>query len=122
MLIAVLVACGGKEDDDDTSADTPSAPLSEETFRDRYAEKWCERTVECNSDATCQPAGILAGNDTGCVFDLEIAEACLTADWPCTGPTDAEFPSVPLTCSNVWFCGEPTTTTREPTTTTTPAG
>lgn len=102
--LGVLWACGAGLDSPD-DVDFAGLPLSPDNFQERFADRFCEEMASCDPLAPCEVSGILAGNDTGCVYDPETAEFCMTTNWPCVGTEAQPYLEVPYQCAQVWVCG-----------------
>jgi hypothetical protein len=118
--LLLLAACSGISDKDGDSGD--GGALTEESFMDQYAERYCVEWAACNTSAECPVS--TGETSTGtvaqtweCDFDPVAAAACLDGVWTCNVDFPGlEFVAPAQVCLTV--CGEDRST---PTTTTTSA-
>ena len=103
VCVAALGACASGLDAPD-DVDFAELPLSPDNFQERFAARFCEEMEACDPLAPCEVSGIVAGNDTGCVYDSATAEFCMTTNWPCVGPEGQPHLEVPYQCAEVWVC------------------
>ncbi len=104
-ILIALTACGGSIDDRETDLELSQA-VAEDTFRELFAERFCDKYTQCNAGAPCVESEIQAGNDTGtdCVFSQTKGQECLEASWPCIGSAAEPYLDIPLVCMEVWEC------------------
>lgn len=106
LVLAIgLQACGGSKEDNDTDLSLNTA-VSEENFRDKFAERFCAEYRQCKPGAPCVVSEVQAGNDTGedCAFSQSAGQACLDAAWPCLADIADPYLDIPLVCEEVWEC------------------
>ncbi len=108
-VFSLWLACGGKPVVADSDGDI--GQLTEDSFDEQYAERFCEELLACNTSAVCQAEDVDQLGDTGCEFDDLVAETCLQEAWTCHTENGLGLAYVvpPQTCLEVYTCGATTT-------------
>ncbi len=110
MLVVLLVACGGGEDDSDTDlggggeTDPEAELITEAEFLQQFEERLCAEVAACPDALPCDA-------DTWgdqCQFDAIAAQECLDGRFSCEESVHTNNPNwveVPAACSDVYsYC------------------
>lgn len=105
MAMLIVSACG-QPGGADEAADEASEPtvLTETSFNEAYADKYCAELEVCGSDFRCT-TGSTSTTSTyvdDCVFDPIAAQDCMDGTWECDDALLLPVP--PPACSVVYSC------------------